>query len=97
MREEMCEVFYQYNSGAQFTLFLRRCNFVAILICDVQNILRARANGLNDGARDIGVCQREGVGEFIEKAKRVRRINSQDGVSFMRIVIYFNGDRQQKR
>ena len=55
MREQMREVFDQYNGSAQFPLFFRGCDLIPVLVGDMQNILRTRADGLHDHARDVGM------------------------------------------
>ena len=58
MRQKVCEMFYQDDGRSQFALLFERCDLLSILIGDMQDILGAQANGLYNGARDIGTCKR---------------------------------------
>ena len=92
-RQQVGEVLDQHGGGAQLALAVRIGDLMAVLIGHVQGILHPVADRVDRHPGDIDVVERQGIGELVQEAEGVQRVDPQHGVLIAGFIVDLDLDR----
>jgi len=97
VRQQVGEVLDQDGGCAQLALLVGRGDFLPGGIGDVQRVADAIADRSDQHPPDVNPVHGQRVGELVQKADRVGRVDAQDGVALGGGVVDLDVDGIQRR